>query len=86
MCDGNNSLSSTYQISSTGSQGTHSQKIASSGMGDGQVAWVYQYINIEPNQAYTLIGQFLVESLANAKVQLHIDFLNGQGQYIGANV
>lgn len=66
--------------------GTYSHKVVASNMPANHFTGVYQQIKVNPNKAFTVSSQLRIDSLSNAKVQLYVDFLNAQHQYIGYNV
>gem|GEM_PF-925064 len=65
--------------------GSYAQRVAGSGIEDGGVSMVRQSVPVAGGRLYTLSGQFAIESLQNAKVQLYVDFYDAADQYVGAN-
>ncbi|CAH1200505.1 hypothetical protein PAECIP111893_01402 [Paenibacillus plantiphilus] len=71
-------VTSTFEVVTTSvSEGSKAQQIAGSSLANGNVAMLYQYVPFAANASYTASGQFKVNSLTNARVQLYLDFYNG---------
>lgn len=83
---GSGTAPSIVRSSARFSAGDISHKIADGGMPSGYFSGVYQRFKVSPNKAFAVSGQFDIVSLANAKVQLYVDFLNAQHQFIGAHI
>ncbi|RUT36321.1 alpha-amylase [Paenibacillus zeisoli] len=62
--------------------GSKAQKLTGSNMANNNAVMVSQLIPVVGGASYTASGQFKVYSLANAKVQLYIDFYNASNTYI----
>ncbi|RIE01875.1 hypothetical protein D3H35_13910 [Cohnella faecalis] len=68
------------------SEGLRSHKVFDSNIPSGAISGIYQNVKMSGNAAYNLSAVFDTVALTNTKVQLFIDFLNSQHQYIGNNV
>uniref|UniRef100_UPI0013E2F7AA carbohydrate binding domain-containing protein n=1 Tax=Paenibacillus ehimensis TaxID=79264 RepID=UPI0013E2F7AA len=67
------------------SAGQRAQKITGSGLGLYNQINVFQDTKIEPGKTYTASSRIFVESLANAKVNLTVDYLDEQYRFTGAH-
>lgn len=71
-------VTSAYQIvAAPVASGSKAQQIEGSGLASGNTVMIYQYVPVTENTPYTASGQFKIDSLTNARVQLYIDFFNG---------
>ncbi|MBW7473871.1 fibronectin type III domain-containing protein [Paenibacillus oenotherae] len=64
-------------------EGVQAQKLSGSGLASGDNVKIHQITAIEPNVPYTVSGQFNVDSLTAAKVQLYVDFLDASNAIVG---
>ncbi|KPV56940.1 hypothetical protein QJ48_24880, partial [Paenibacillus sp. A3] len=67
------------------SSGQRAQKITGSGLGLHNQINVFQDVKIDPGKTYTASSRIFVESLANAKVNLTVDYLDEQYRFTGAH-
>ncbi|CAH1202544.1 hypothetical protein PAECIP111893_01827 [Paenibacillus plantiphilus] len=70
-------------VSTPVAEGSQAQQLSGSGLASGDNVKIHQIAAIEPNSPYTVSGQFKVESLTAAKVQLYVDFLDASNAIVG---
>ncbi|MCP3773347.1 hypothetical protein NLX71_08460 [Paenibacillus sp. MZ04-78.2] len=66
--------------------GARVQKITGSGIENNAAVGVSQAVKVDPDKPFQVSGRFNIEQLANAKVQLYVDFFNATGGFIGASI
>ncbi|WP_157282764.1 hypothetical protein [Paenibacillus assamensis] len=72
-------------VKQTTSHGTYAQKITASKLPKGTQMLIYQDIYAEGGQAYQINGQFHIESLQHARVDLHVDYFDSSNAFINTN-
>ncbi|CAH1208990.1 hypothetical protein PAECIP111893_02952 [Paenibacillus plantiphilus] len=71
-------VTSAFQVVSTPvASGSSAQQISGSALANGNAVMINQYVPIAENTPYIASGQFKIDSLTNARVQLYVDFFNG---------
>lgn len=75
---------SNYQIKKINQQ--HVQSIAGSGIQFAGVLSIFQNVKVDPSKNFEVSGTIHVKHLERAKVQLYIDFMDANNQFIGANI
>ncbi|NGQ97126.1 S8 family serine peptidase, partial [Brevibacillus sp. SYP-B805] len=73
-------------VSSPTYSGNQAQKVTGSQIPSGKAIMIYQEIEVEPNKPFLVSGQFNIEALENATVQLVVDYLDSQSQTVGSSV
>ncbi|WP_197081782.1 RHS repeat protein [Paenibacillus sp. E194] len=75
---------SNYQLKKANQQ--HVQSIAGSGIQTNGVQSIFQNVKVDPLKNFEISGTIHVKHLERAKVQLYIDFMDANNQFIGANI
>ncbi|WP_289356266.1 hypothetical protein [Paenibacillus sp. S-12] len=75
---------SNYQIKQINQQ--HAQNIAGSGIQTNGLLSIFQNVKVDPSKNFEVSGKIHVKHLERAKVQLYIDFMDANNQFIGANI
>ncbi|MBP2114937.1 hypothetical protein [Paenibacillus silagei] len=66
--------------------GARAQKIKVSSLPVNGYAGMLQKIKVVPGKSFQVSGALLIESLANAKAQIYIDFMSSSGNYTGTTI
>ncbi|TVX92196.1 hypothetical protein [Paenibacillus agilis] len=72
-------------VKQTTSHGTYAQKITASKLPKGTQMLIYQDIHAEGGQAYQINGQFHIESLQHARIDLYVDYFDSSNAFINTN-
>lgn len=75
---------SNYQIKRNNQQ--HMQSISGSGIQTNGALTIFQNVKVNPARSFEVSGAIHVKQLERAKVQLYIDFMDANNQFIGANI
>ncbi|WP_281423175.1 carbohydrate binding domain-containing protein [Paenibacillus oenotherae] len=77
-------VTSTFELVTTPvAAGSKAQQVTGSNLANGNAVMIYQYVPVTENTPYNASGQFKVNSLTNARVQLYIDFYNASNSLLG---
>jgi fibronectin type 3 domain-containing protein len=79
-------ISKSLQIVQSPGLDGYSQKISAEGLFEGASLLVYQDIGVQDNKRFVAGGNFLVESINGALIQLYIDFYNASDELVGLKV
>jgi len=77
----------TFAVVDSGvASGSQAQQVSGTGIPTGGVAMVHQMIEVDGDKPFQVSGQFKIEALSNAVVQLHVDFSTAEDSYLGSVV
>jgi fibronectin type 3 domain-containing protein len=79
-------ISQSLQVLHTPGLNGYSQKISVEGLYEGASLLVYQDLGVQDNKRFVAGGNFLVDSINGALIQLYIDFYNASDELVGLKV